>query len=50
MDVHDAVFDPATGVLTIDATSGPRGAIAVDGKPLEGFAPGKRFKKEVKAR
>ena len=50
MDLHDAVFDPATGVLAIDATSGANGALAVEGESVEGFRPGVRTRKELKLR
>ena len=50
MDLHDAVFDPATGVLSIDATSGANGSLAIDGHAVEGLRPGVRTKKEIKLR
>ena len=50
MDLHDAVFDPATGVLSIDATSGANGSLAVNGHAVEGLRPGVRTKKEIKLR
>ena len=44
------MFDPATGVLAIDATSGANGALAVEGESVEGFRPGVRTRKELKLR
>ena len=49
VNVHDAQYDPATGVLTLDVTPGAFAALAVDGKPLALPGSGRR-KIEVKVR
>lgn len=48
VDLHDAVYDPATKTLTLDVTPGERARLAVNGKALALGAAGVRTRLEVR--
>ena len=50
MDLHDAWYDPASGMFGFEATAGERGVLEIGGKRVEGLVPGVRVRKEFKVK